>query len=265
MRLRLGLLQDPAAIDRQIEREAAEAAAKKARTSSVPTVKTKDEMEEENAALKAERKAIKEQVKDNLEKSTLRRIRPLSEAKAIDSGATFISEAFLFMVAGGLIVFETWRARRKEGARREQVEDRLQVLEEEIRRTREQEEASEAVIEALKSEVEQLRREKIAKANARDMADEKFEPTETSIKEETTGEDRTSTKDGASTDGETSMVETTTDDTTTEDETTIQDETATKDETLEDENRQQASDTSEGIAEDDSSATGESSSTNEDS
>jgi len=167
-------LQDPAAIDRQIEREAAEHLAKKTHTTtSVPTVKTQEETKEEKAALAAEKRAIKEQVKDRNEKSTLRRIRPLSESKAIDSGATFISEAFLFMVAGGLIVFETFRARRKEGIRREQVEDRLSALEDEIRRCREQEEASEEVVKGLKAEVEQLRLEKIRLEEEKELAAEK--------------------------------------------------------------------------------------------
>lgn len=185
MRLRLGLLQDPAAIDRQIEREAAELAAKKTRTTSgggssggVPTVKTQEQTEEEKAVLAKEKKAIKKQVLEESEKTTLRRIRPLSEAKAIDSGATFISEAFLFMVAGGLIIFETWRARRKEGVRREQVEDRLSSLEDEIRRCREQEEASEEVVKDLKDEVERLRGEKAK------MQEEKEKPIESSDTEE---------------------------------------------------------------------------------
>lgn len=57
------------------------------------------------------------------------RIRPLSESKAIDAGANFISEAFLFVVAGSLILAEAWRSRRKEASRRDIVTERLELLE----------------------------------------------------------------------------------------------------------------------------------------
>ena len=77
-------------------------------------------------------------------------IRPLSESKAIESGASFISEAFLFIVAGGLIVFESWRARRKETNRREDVESRLIELEE-------SEKAARRGLVALEKELLQLK------------------------------------------------------------------------------------------------------------
>lgn len=124
MRLRLGLLRDTAAIQKQAAREAADAAAKKHKH-SIPGVKT------ESQTL-ADEKAAKEKAKDlDVPKPASKpRIRPLSEAKAIESGATFISEAFLFGVAGSLIIFESWRSRRKENTRREDVADRLGDLEE---------------------------------------------------------------------------------------------------------------------------------------
>lgn len=107
MRLRLGILRDSAAIEKQAAREAADAAAKKHKN-SIPTVKTE-------AQTLADEKAAKDKLKapDEQKPSVKPRIRPLSEAKAIESGATFISEAFLFGVAGSLIVFESWRSRRK--------------------------------------------------------------------------------------------------------------------------------------------------------
>jgi optic atrophy 3 protein len=124
MRLRLGLLRDTAAIEKQAAREAADAAAKKAKL-SIPTVKTE-------AQTLADEKATKEKARapDLPKPASKPRIRPLSEAKAIESGATFISEAFLFGVAGSLIVFEAWRSRRKENNRREDIADRLNDLEE---------------------------------------------------------------------------------------------------------------------------------------
>lgn len=124
MRLRLGLLRDSAAVERQAAKEAAEAEAKK-HQSKVPTVKTEAETKAEEAAMaKAKEKAV-----ESAKQRPLPRIRPLSEAKAIDSGANFLSEAFLFLVAGGLIVFESWRSRRKETSHREDVQDRLNELE----------------------------------------------------------------------------------------------------------------------------------------
>jgi hypothetical protein len=57
------------------------------------------------------------------------KIRPLNESKAIDAGANFISEAFLFAVAGGLILLESLRSRRKESNRQDMVQERLYLPE----------------------------------------------------------------------------------------------------------------------------------------
>ncbi|KAF8456163.1 optic atrophy 3 protein-domain-containing protein, partial [Terfezia claveryi] len=70
-------------------------------------------------------------------------IRPLSETKAIDRGAAFISEFFLFAVAGSLILFESLRSRRKETNRQDIVTERLERLEEHTR----QDEARMAILE----------------------------------------------------------------------------------------------------------------------
>ena len=126
MRLRLGLLNDAAAIEREAAKDAAEAAAKKKKQASAPTVLTEAQTKaEEKAGAKAKKEA------DEPPKPAPKpRIRPLSEAKAVETGANFISEAFLFGVGGGLILFEAWRSRRKENTRREDVADRLNDLEE---------------------------------------------------------------------------------------------------------------------------------------
>jgi hypothetical protein len=131
MRLRLGLLRDTTAIEQQAAKEAAEAEARKFKPKT-PTVKTE-------ADVKAEGEAIQQAKQKAIEHAKSRpppRIRPLSESKAIDSGANFISETFLFLVAGGLIVFESWRSRRKETTRREDVQDRLNELEQSERAAR---------------------------------------------------------------------------------------------------------------------------------
>ncbi|KAL3490180.1 optic atrophy 3 protein-domain-containing protein [Aspergillus germanicus] len=117
MRLRLGTIRDNATAQR---RAAAEAELKKHKPTS-PTVKTHaDALAEEEAIAKA-KEAEKPAPKPH--------IRPLSESKAIESGATFISESFLFIVAGSLILFESWRSRRKETTRRDDVAARLKELE----------------------------------------------------------------------------------------------------------------------------------------
>ncbi|KAL4902667.1 optic atrophy 3 protein-domain-containing protein [Aspergillus multicolor] len=122
MRLRLGTIRDNAAATR---RAAAEAEVRKHK-STTPTAKTEAEAKaEEEAIAKAKAAAVEAE-----KPAPKPHIRPLSESKAIESGATFISETFLFLVAGGLILFESWRSRRKENTRRDDVAARLNELEE---------------------------------------------------------------------------------------------------------------------------------------
>ncbi|KAI4120432.1 MAG: hypothetical protein LQ338_007024 [Usnochroma carphineum] len=125
MRLRLGLLQDHAAIDRQIAREAAEAQAKRQKQ-EVSTVMTEAQAKAGGTSIAAEKVKGTEKAKTPPKP----KIRPLSEAKAIDAGANFASETFLLTVGIGLIVFERWWASRRETTRREDVSDRITELEE---------------------------------------------------------------------------------------------------------------------------------------
>lgn len=127
MRMKLGLLQDPAAIDRQIARELKEAE-KKRQQDAIPTVKTEAEVIAEEAEKKEERKHVEQHVKSSIKPP---RIRPLSEAKAIDSGANFIAETFLFIVAGGLILLEAWRRDRKDKKQDADVNQKLEEAEKE--------------------------------------------------------------------------------------------------------------------------------------
>ncbi|OJJ46138.1 hypothetical protein ASPZODRAFT_67042 [Penicilliopsis zonata CBS 506.65] len=129
MRLRLGNLRNNTAADKQ---SAAEAALKKLKPTR-PTVKTEAETKVEEVAAARAKAAAEEAAKP----APPPHIRPLSESKAIESGANFISETFLFMVAGGLIVFESWRSRRKETERREDVSGRLAELEQSEKNARE--------------------------------------------------------------------------------------------------------------------------------
>lgn len=131
MRLRLGLLRDTASIDKQIAKEAAEAKARKQKAEA-PTAKTETQTKADDAAKEKSRSGS-----DSKSSAAPKaRIRPLSEAKAIDSGANFISEAFLFFVGASVILFESWRARRKETSRRLDVAERINELEDRDRASR---------------------------------------------------------------------------------------------------------------------------------
>jgi hypothetical protein len=136
MRLRLGLLRDTTA---NLEKAEKEAAAKR----SQEVLKRLKEGSEEAAAakdgaVKVDGAAAKEAVKEPPPvKAPTPRIRPLSESKAIDAGANFISEFFLFAVAGALIVAESVRSKRKETSRRDTVAERLDLLEQRNRQDEE--------------------------------------------------------------------------------------------------------------------------------
>ena len=125
MRMRLGILHDTAAQERMAAREAAEANAKK-RSGENPTVRTEAEQKRHDSEVKEDG----DKAASKKEKTPKPIIRPLSEARAIDLGANFASEAFIFMVAAGLLVFERWWSRRRESAKDEHVVERLSALEE---------------------------------------------------------------------------------------------------------------------------------------
>ncbi|TEB31450.1 OPA3-domain-containing protein, partial [Coprinellus micaceus] len=55
-------------------------------------------------------------------------VRPLSETRAIDQGANFIAEGFMFSVAAVLILGETYRSSRSQSKRRDSVDDQLEDL-----------------------------------------------------------------------------------------------------------------------------------------
>ncbi|KII89453.1 hypothetical protein PLICRDRAFT_109425 [Plicaturopsis crispa FD-325 SS-3] len=55
-------------------------------------------------------------------------IRPLSETRAIENGANALAEGFMFTVAAGLILGETWRSSRNQSKRRDDVDDQLEEL-----------------------------------------------------------------------------------------------------------------------------------------
>lgn len=62
------------------------------------------------------------------------KVRPLNDKKAIESGANFILEAFIFSVAGLLILYESMRSRKKASTERATVRTDIGDLQEEIQR-----------------------------------------------------------------------------------------------------------------------------------
>ena len=128
MRLRLGLLQDSAAIDRQIAREAAEAQAKKIK-SETPTVKTE-------AQTRADELITKEKGSEKTKALTTHakpRIRPLSETKAVEFGANFVGETLTLTVALSLLLLgEAW-SRRKATTRRLDNEEEMADLKQAVK------------------------------------------------------------------------------------------------------------------------------------
>ncbi|KAL1310721.1 hypothetical protein AAFC00_000976 [Neodothiora populina] len=125
MRMRLGILHDAAAQERMHAREAAEAAAKK-KAAGTPTVKTEAQIKAEEAAAT---EAEKTKASDKPKTPYKPKIRPLSEARAIELGANFIAESFVFLVALGCILAERMYSGRKESTRRDEVAERLEALE----------------------------------------------------------------------------------------------------------------------------------------
>lgn len=159
--MRLGLLQDPAVIERQIKREAQEAEEKRLRSQhrplpGTPTVRTAEEMQADTEAREREKRFIEGKIKNDEKRKEKRLIRPLSEAKAIDSGANFISEAFIFGVGLSLLLFENFRSRRKENNRRDMVKERLEKLEDDVLREQQEKELLQEEMADLRGRVQAL-------------------------------------------------------------------------------------------------------------
>ncbi|KAK5108852.1 hypothetical protein LTR62_007742 [Meristemomyces frigidus] len=152
MRMRLGILHDADAQQRMHEREQ-KAAEEKKRKAEAPTVRSElEQKQHDEEKLKAGTEDI-EAAKKKKDESPKVKIRPLSEAKAIELGANFFSETFIFAVAAGLLIWDSWRSRKKENQRRDDVAERLGELETEVSRLRlKYEPQLEALVEKVKPE-----------------------------------------------------------------------------------------------------------------
>jgi hypothetical protein len=128
------------------------AADEKRKKDEAPTVRTAEEQKKYD-----ERKAQEEKDgKRKEEKSTSKvKIRPLSDARAIELGANFFSEAFIFMVAVGLILLENWRSSRKSSQRRDEISERIEALEAQVERLQQEHNLPE--LEALNEKIKRTR------------------------------------------------------------------------------------------------------------
>jgi optic atrophy 3 protein len=175
MRMRVSLLRDQSIIEKlereevkyQAEKRAKEAAAKvftphqadggeEAETNTQPADAQTSSANFSSSSPQSDTK-IKHPTAVSTAPAKLR-IRPLSDAKAIDRGANFISELFLFSVAGGLILFEALRAKRKEQSRRDTVKERLELLEERNRQDEERINQLEQIVWKLQGGKEEERK-----------------------------------------------------------------------------------------------------------
>ena len=130
MRMRLGILHDAEAQQRMHEREQ-RAAEEKRKKEESPTVRSEEEQKKYDERKAKEAKGETDGKKKE-EKAPRVKVRPLSDARAIELGANFFSEAFIFAVAVGLILAENYRSSRKSSQRRDEVSERLDALETQV-------------------------------------------------------------------------------------------------------------------------------------
>ena len=156
MRMRLGILHDAEAQQRMHEREQ-RAAEERKKKDEAPTVRSAEEQKKYDER-KAKEAQDEKDGKPKQEKSTRVKIRPLSDTRAIELGANFFSEAFIFMVAVGLILLENWRSSRKSSQRRDEVAERLESLEAQVERLQQEHHLPE--LEALNEKIKRARAER---------------------------------------------------------------------------------------------------------
>ena len=153
MRMRLGILHDAEAQQRMHEREQ-RAAEEKRKKEESPTVRTEEEQKKYDERKAKEGKGETEGKKKE-EKGPRVKVRPLSDARAIELGANFFSEAFIFAVAVGLILAENYRSSRKSSQRRDEVSERLDALETQVDRLQKEHHLPE--LEALNEKIKKAR------------------------------------------------------------------------------------------------------------
>lgn len=147
MKLSVAILRDPEA-----ERRAKEQA-------EAPTVKTQ-EQHKHDEAIKAKYgpdEVRRRKLPFAFQNVWRRKFRPLPEAKAVDLFADVIGDAFILGVAGGLIIYEYWKASKKPDLNKERIEELTLRLEEMQKREEELSKAEEGHRQRLEALEETLR------------------------------------------------------------------------------------------------------------
>lgn len=57
----------------------------------------------------------------------------MARFRAVTNGANTLAEGFLFAVAAGLILAETWRSSRSGAKRRDAIDDQIEELQEQVK------------------------------------------------------------------------------------------------------------------------------------
>lgn len=97
-------------------------------------------------------------LRTNLLGEPAKHVRPLSEARAIENGANFLAEGFLFTVAAGLILSETWRSSRSSSKRRDDVDERIEDVAQRVQALAQRAEESDARVLEERQKNEELTR-----------------------------------------------------------------------------------------------------------
>jgi len=149
MRMTVKLLKDSAAEKRA--KEKAEA----------PTVKTEEQTRHDEE--QKEKNAQKEKTASQEASKSVwkRKFRPLPEAKAVDLFADVIGDAFVLVVAGGLIIYEYVRSRGKPDANAEKIAElnsKLDALDAREKQLEEAEKEQQSRVETLEQAIEEMRK-----------------------------------------------------------------------------------------------------------
>lgn len=150
MRLQVTLLRD-----RVAERRAKERA-------EAPTVKTEEQTRaEEKAAADKAKKEKSSSTSESQQSVWKRRFRPLPETKAVDLFADVIGDAFILLVASGLIIYEYQKAASKPDTNAENLKalkEKLEKLEEKERIREKVESEQRTRVETLEQAIEEMKK-----------------------------------------------------------------------------------------------------------
>lgn len=149
MRMTVKLLKDSAAEKRA--KEKAEA----------PTVKTEEQTRHDEEQKEKNAQKEKTASQDASKSVWKRKFRPLPEAKAVDLFADVIGDAFVLLVAGGLIIYEYVRSRGKPDANAEKIAElhsKLDALDAREKQLEEAEKEQQTRVETLEQAIEEMRK-----------------------------------------------------------------------------------------------------------